>query len=230
MGRPNFARAKYSPRRFVTKSFQFFDNFSESKTDVAIDVFKETDSGLEKSNSVCNKRPEVAGIVFAKSISGGAEWLAWVATSEDVHLSTKVCPWEGFKIRPNRSRVQESLFHFRNQVCTGEGFDLTKSDCAQSWEDSFESKFNAAISGTKSEVCNCLGSIHILLRLKEKFPGDGSPQLPGQLQNGAKRETPGSALIAYGSVVPYPPDYPSDDSRAKAKISRLSAVFKLTLR
>jgi hypothetical protein len=187
---PDFARAKYSPRRCVTKAFQFFDNFSESKADVSVDVLKEAELGAQKSNSICDKGPEMPGIFRSKSISGGAERLAGVASSKDVHAVTKVFPWEGFKVRPNRCWVHVSRFHFRNQVGTREGFDLTKSDCAQSWEDSFKSKFNAAVSGTKAEVCNCFGSIHILLRLKENFPGDGSPQLPGQLQNGGAKKRP----------------------------------------
>jgi hypothetical protein len=171
VGGPDFARAKYSPRRCVTKAFQFFDDFSESKADVSVDVLKETELGAQKSNSVCDKGPEMPGIFRSKSIPGGAEWLAGVASSKDVHAVTKVFPWEGFKIRPNRCWVHVSRFHFRNQVGTREGFDLTKSDCAQSWEDSFKSKFNAAVSSTKAEVCNCFGSIHILVRLKEKVPG-----------------------------------------------------------
>lgn len=32
-----------------------------------------------------------------------------------------------------------------------------------SWEDSLKSKLNASISGTKAEVCNCFGSIHIFI-------------------------------------------------------------------
>jgi hypothetical protein len=177
VGSPDFARAKYSPRRCVTKAFQFFDNFSESKADVAVDVFKETELGAQKSNSICDKGPEMSGIFRSKSISGGAEWLAGVAPSKDVHAVTKVFPWEGFKIRPNRCWVHVSRFHFSDQVGTREGFDLTKSDCAQSWEDSFKSKFNAAVSSTKAEVCNCFGSIHILLRLKEKVPGSACKYL-----------------------------------------------------
>jgi hypothetical protein len=90
----------------------------------------------------------VSGVVGTETLTGGAEWLARVAATEDVHAVVKVGPWEGFKIRPERCWVQESRFHFCNQVRAGEGFDLSKSDCAQSWDCSFKSEINAAVSGT----------------------------------------------------------------------------------
>jgi len=61
---------------------------------------------------------------------------ARVAAREDVHQSVKLFEWEAAQIRPDRSCVQESRFHFRDQVRAGEGFDLTKSDCAQASDSS----------------------------------------------------------------------------------------------
>jgi len=147
VGRTDFTRAKYAPRRFVTDACQFFNDCAESKADVSFDVLKEAESGPHKSNSVCNEWPEVAGVVGPESFAGGTEWLAGVATREDVHAATKLGPWEGFKIRPDRCRVQESRFHFSEQIRAGEGFDLTKSDCAQAWDCSLKSEINAAVSG-----------------------------------------------------------------------------------
>ena len=129
---------------------------------MSFDILKEAESRSENPNSVCDKWPEVPRVVCAETLSGCAEGLAGIAPSEDVHAATKLCPWEGFKIRPDRCCVHESLFHFCDQVRAGEGFDLTKSDRAQIWDCSFKSKFNAAVSGTKSEVCNCFGIIHIV--------------------------------------------------------------------
>jgi hypothetical protein len=129
---------------------------------VAFHILKEAELGSQNPNSVCDKRPEVARVVCAEALSGCAEGLAGIAPSEDVHAVTKVCPWEGFKIRPDRCCVHESRFHFCDQIRAAEGFDLTKSDRAQISDNSVESKLNAAVSGTKSEVCNCFGSIHII--------------------------------------------------------------------
>jgi hypothetical protein len=41
MGCPDFSRAKYSPRRFVTSFFQIADDCRESQRYVSFDVLKE---------------------------------------------------------------------------------------------------------------------------------------------------------------------------------------------
>jgi hypothetical protein len=129
---------------------------------VSFDVFKEAESRSKKANSVCNEWPEVAGIVCAETLPGGTKRLAGVTAREDIHSVTKRSPREGFKIRPDRCAVQESRFHFSDQVRGGESFDLRKSDCAQIWDCSSESEINASVSSAQADVCNCLGSIHVI--------------------------------------------------------------------
>jgi hypothetical protein len=129
---------------------------------MSFDFFKETALGFEKSNAICNKRPKMPRVLLAFTLPCCTEGLAWVAPSEDVHSVAKRCPREGLKIRPDRCRVQLSRFHFRNQIADGEGFDLTKSDCAQTWDCSFKSKLNASVSSAEANVCNCLGMIHVM--------------------------------------------------------------------
>jgi hypothetical protein len=79
---------------------------------VSFDILEEANAGLKKSNSVCDKWPKVPRVVCAEALSGCAEGLAGITASEDVHAATKLCPWEGFKIRPDRCCVHESRFHF----------------------------------------------------------------------------------------------------------------------
>jgi hypothetical protein len=134
---------------------------------MSFDVFKEAELRLEKSNTVCDIGPEVARIVFASTLPGCAEWLAGVATSEDVHAISKCFPREGLKIRPDRCWVQESRFHFCNQVRDSECFDLRVSDCPHIWDNSLESEINASVSGTKADVCNCFGIIHVIVGLRQ---------------------------------------------------------------
>jgi hypothetical protein len=159
--RTAFSRAEYSPRHFVTQFFQIADDAGESQRNVSFNVLEEADSGSKKSNAACDVGPKMSWVFGSEALSDTTEGLAGVAASEDVHAVSKAFPWKGFKIRPDRCWVHESRFHFSDQVRAGEGFDLTKSDCAQSWEDSLESNLNAAVSGTNAEVCNCFGSIHI---------------------------------------------------------------------
>jgi hypothetical protein len=127
----DFSRAEYSPRHLVTHFFQVADDCGESQRDVSLDVLEQAEDGSANSNTICDPGPEVPGVVLSPPLSGRGEWLARVAAREDVHQSVKLSEVESLDIRPNRCCVQESLFHFRDQVRDGEGFDLTKSDCAQ---------------------------------------------------------------------------------------------------
>jgi hypothetical protein len=127
---------------------------------VSFDILKEAELGSQNPNSVCDKWPEVAWIVFTGSLACGREWLARVSRNEDVHQSVKRFVWEGFKIAPNRCCIQESRFHLTDEIGLGEPLKLTICDGSQSLtKDVFESKSNAAIPGAHFESCD--GSIHI---------------------------------------------------------------------
>jgi hypothetical protein len=126
--RAAFSRAEYAPRRSVTKFFQFSNDFSESKADVSFDILEEAELWSKKSNAACDVGPKMSWVVCSGSFSCCTKWLTRVAARENVHAVTKLFPWEGLKIRPNRCWVHESRFHFCNQVRNCEGFDLTKSD------------------------------------------------------------------------------------------------------
>jgi hypothetical protein len=146
----------------ITAFFQFSDDILEAEADVSLDVLEKTEGWLENANSVCDPRPEMSWIVLAESFPCCAEGLARVAARQDVHLSVKLGPREGFKIRPDRCWVQASRFHFCDQVRAGKRFDLAKSDCSQIRDCSFESEINASVPSTKADVCNWLGSIHVI--------------------------------------------------------------------
>ena len=72
---------------------------------------------------------------------------ARIPPREDIHQSVKLSEREILNARPDRCWVQESRFHFRDQVRDGEGFDLTKSDCAQASDNSAESDINSTVPG-----------------------------------------------------------------------------------
>jgi hypothetical protein len=129
---------------------------------VSFDVFKEADSRSNNPNCSPDVWPKVAGIVGSLSLTCRAEGLAGITGHKDVHSVAKLLAWEGFNIRPDRCCVQESRFHFCDQVRAGESFDLTISDDAQIWDCSFKSEMNASVSGAPFNHCNVLGSIHII--------------------------------------------------------------------
>jgi hypothetical protein len=121
----------------------------------------------------------VARVFCAESLSGCGKWLAGVTGHKEVHSVTKVLAWEGLNIRPERCWVQESRFHFCNQVRAGEAFDLAISDDAQIWDCSFKSEMNPAVSGAPLDHCNVFGIIHIAF-LSFVGGGEEPPQPPTQ--------------------------------------------------
>jgi len=68
----------------------------------SFNIFKENKGRSASSNAVQNVREEVAGIFISVPLAGAAEWLTRESAREDVHLSAKLIPREGFKIRPDR--------------------------------------------------------------------------------------------------------------------------------
>ncbi len=148
----DFSRAEYSPRRAVTESFQLFNDFSQSKRDVSLDVLEEAESWSQNPNASCNGRPEVSLVVCSESLTGCAEGLARVTAREDVHAARKRSPREGSQISPDRSRIKRPAFHSRKKKLDCAGFDLRISDRAQALDASAQSKVNASVSCAEGEM------------------------------------------------------------------------------
>jgi len=157
----NFRRAEYSPRRCVTKAFQVSEDIPQPKADMSLDVLEEADAGLANANSVCDKGPEVPGIVCPSALTGGTERLAGVTPREDIHAAVKLSEWERFKITPNRGRIKVPAFHPRRQEAAGILFDLRVSHRSQVWQHSSEPQVDTAVAGAKRDVSE-LGRIHVI--------------------------------------------------------------------
>jgi hypothetical protein len=151
MRRADFNRAEYSPRRFVTKAFQVAKDFSESQVDVSFDVLEEASNRSNCFDMSFDVRPEVPGVFCTSSLSSRTERLAGITASEHVNAVSKALRWQGFKIRPHRSRNQFSLFHLRNQVGNCEGFDLHMSDDSMRKPGKLKSSLNAAVPSAEAE-------------------------------------------------------------------------------
>jgi hypothetical protein len=70
---------------------------------VAFDIFEERALCAGFGDDSSHVRPKVAGIVFSQSIAGRAEWLAGIASQDDVHRSAPQAAVEGGKVIPYRS-------------------------------------------------------------------------------------------------------------------------------
>jgi len=92
------------------------------------DVFREHVQRLGVANDPFNVRPQVASVVDARAVAGGAEWLARVARCDDIHDAT---PWDSVErgnVRPDRRRIQGAVAHARNQDRGGVGFPFHETD------------------------------------------------------------------------------------------------------
>ena len=167
----NFSRAEYSPRRAVTESFQFCNDFSQPKGDVSFDVLEEADSGSQNANAICDGWPEVPLVFGSESLTGCAEGLAGITAREDVHLSRKLCPREGLEIAPDWSRIKLPAFHAREKEFDGGCFPLTVSDCAQVADNSRKPKVDASVSCAEAEMSDFswFGIIHMVFWLHLVF-------------------------------------------------------------
>jgi len=82
-----------------------------SRLNEAWDVLKEEDAGSYSSNAASNERPEVALVIFAKSLPGCREWLAGEASNDAIHRSTPCSPVEGSEVVIDGGSVQPPVLH-----------------------------------------------------------------------------------------------------------------------
>jgi hypothetical protein len=181
MGEANFSRREHSVRAFVTDSFQLPEDMEQNRgagrivpsasrqlgAEDSLDVLKQDVIGSAGVDAMLDEREQVSGVGVGQSTSVRTERLTWEPSREDVHHAAKLSEREGFNIRVDRCRIQDTRLYFFNQVSHGKGFDLHISDgVAASWQNFSQSEFCAGISGAKAENPGRLsGMIHIYLSL-----------------------------------------------------------------
>lgn len=104
MRRTDFCRAEQTRRRRVAHVPKFSQHGFKPETDVPGDVFKEHPFGSAFSDDAGDLWPEVAGIIGATALSGGAEGLAGISGEDDVEGSAKWAGIEAAQIVPDRGR------------------------------------------------------------------------------------------------------------------------------
>jgi hypothetical protein len=106
---------------------------------MAFDVLEETARRPHCAHPSEDIRPEVPGIIDPGALARAGEGLARIGSDEKCDAIAQLVRRESAHIRPNRSRVQGSLFHFCDQVGQRVTFDLTSSDEAQARKNVFKS-------------------------------------------------------------------------------------------
>ena len=89
--RANFCRREQACRRRVAHAPKLSQNGFKTEVDVACDVFEENPFGGTLPDDACDLGPEMAGIIGATTLSGGAERLAGISGKDDVESASE-CP------------------------------------------------------------------------------------------------------------------------------------------
>ncbi len=100
--RANFCRREQTRRRRVAQSPKLSQDGFKAEADVTGDVFEEHPFWAAFADDAGDIGPEVAGIVGATALSGGAERLAGISGEDDVEGPTKRPGIEATEIIPDR--------------------------------------------------------------------------------------------------------------------------------
>ena len=100
--RANFCRAEQTRRRRVAQTPKLSQDGFEAEGDVPGYVFEKDPLGAAFPDDAGDIGPEVAGIVGATALSGGAERLAGISGQDDVEGTTKGTGIETAEIIPDR--------------------------------------------------------------------------------------------------------------------------------
>jgi hypothetical protein len=99
--RADFCRAEQTRRRRITHAPKLSQDGFKPEADVPGDVFKEHPLRSAFPDDPGDLGPEVAGIVGAAALSGGAEGLAGISGEDDVECTAKGARIEGSQIVPD---------------------------------------------------------------------------------------------------------------------------------
>jgi hypothetical protein len=157
----DFLRSEQTARSAVVHAFQVVKDLLEAERQVASDVLEEDERRSDLTDESTELRPKVPRIVSATTCSRQAERLAGVAASDEIHDSAPRAAVEGSEIRPNRCRIQGSLFHARSQDFDAEGFPLHVADCARSWDRQSDAEVESPDSGADGEHAEGMNS-HVI--------------------------------------------------------------------
>ncbi len=94
---------------------------------MARDVFKEDPFGFDLANDPGNVWPEVAGVVFALSLSRGGKRLAWVSGKDGVADPAPGAAVKGADVVPDRGRGEVAGALCGNEDLSGVFFPLDKA-------------------------------------------------------------------------------------------------------
>ena len=127
-------------------------DFLQPDTRVARHVLTEENRGSNFEEHPQDVGPKVAGIFGTLLTPSLAERLTRIACSNDIHESTPRAAIEGRHVVPDRSRIQDLVFHPRHEDRCGVGLPLDVTNSSIRGENQRKADLESGNSGTKSQT------------------------------------------------------------------------------
>lgn len=158
VGRADFRRSEEACRKAVAHADQSAGDFGEADAEMMGDILEEDEGRFDFADDAGDMRPEVARIFTAEPSARHAEWLARIASSDDIHRATPRAAVEGSNVVPDNSLIQGRVFHPRHESGCGVGFPFDMAHSTITGDGDGESEVKSACAraeGEAEEACVC---------------------------------------------------------------------------
>jgi len=121
VGSSDLLSAVDTPFRIEPTGGQILEHFLQTPLNMREDVLEKGETGSALGKHSQNIRPKVFGVRRPFPGATGTEWLARVSAHHkaSIHDSTPSSSVEGFDVRPDRSRLEDTIFHTCGQDLRG---------------------------------------------------------------------------------------------------------------
>jgi hypothetical protein len=158
MGCADFRRRKEACRDAVAHADQSCGDFGESEAEMMGDILEEDKGRLAFTDDPGDVRPEVAWILGTEALARDRKWLAWIASTDDIHCAAPRSAIESGNVVPDNRLIHGRVFHPRHESGCGEGFPFDIAHSTISGDGDGEPEVEPASAGAKGEAeeaCVC---------------------------------------------------------------------------
>jgi len=152
VGRADFRRREEACRKAVAHADQSAGDFGESEPQMMGDILEKDEGRLDLTDDAGDMGPEVARILAAEPSARHAEWLARIASSDDIHRASPRSAVEGSNVVPDNSLIQGRVFHPRHESGCGEGFPFDMAHSTISGDGDGKPEVKPASAGAEGEA------------------------------------------------------------------------------
>jgi len=152
VGRADFRRREEACRKAVAHADQSCGDFGKAEAEMMGDILEKDEGRLDLTDDAGDMGPEVARILAAEPSARHAEWLARIASSDDIHRASPRSAVEGSNVVPDNSLIQGRVFHPRHESGCGEGFPFDMAHSTISGDGDGKPEVKPASAGAEGEA------------------------------------------------------------------------------